>query len=186
MSFSIDDAWDNCGPVARAGNAAFGVYCRLGAWVARNISNQAITSPVVPIEVAAALASPELAQKLVDAGLWEAVDGGWFMPHYLERNESAEQVAARRKRDADRKAKWRERQSASESAKSHSVRHTVTPRGVRSSFTPPKGGKGAASTAATPPHPWEDDGSGSSCTKCGLLETNDVHSSKPKRSRRAA
>jgi len=36
MAFSIDDGWDNCTPVARSGNAAFGAYCRLGAWSARN------------------------------------------------------------------------------------------------------------------------------------------------------
>jgi hypothetical protein len=39
MAYSLDDTWDNCGPVARAGNAAFGVYCRCGIWVARNLTD---------------------------------------------------------------------------------------------------------------------------------------------------
>ena len=169
MAFSIDDAWDNCGPVARAGNAAFGVYCRCGAWAARNSSDG-----FVPAEVALAYGSPELARKLVDVGLWEAVDGGWSMPHYLQRNESAAQVDARRKRDADRKARWRERQSQADETRESKKSHGVTPRGVRSSFTPPKGGRRARRGDAQP-HPFEDDGSGSSCAHCRLLATNEIH-----------
>lgn len=178
MSFSIDDAWDNCGPVARAGNTAFGVYCRCGAWVARNISAGYITEPVVPSEVAVAYGSPELARKLVDVGLWEAVDGGWFMPHYFARNETAAQVAGRRKADAERKARWRERQSmrdgtrdkTRESGKSHGV----TPSGVRPSFTPPKGGR-ARDSDAPKTHTFEDDGSGQSCSRCRMLRINKIH-----------
>ncbi len=148
MSFSIDDAWDNCGPVARAGNAAFGVYCRCGAWVARNT-----TDGFIPAEVAAAYASPELARKLVDVGLWEIVDGGWFMPDYLERNESASQVESRRAKDAKRKADWRARQSRKDEMRDSNRSHAVTPRGVRASVTPPKGGTGA--TSRCPSHPTE-------------------------------
>lgn len=154
MAFSVDDSWDNCGPVARAGNAAFGVYVRCGAWVARNISAGAITEPVVPTEVAVAYGSPELARKLVDVGLWEAVDGGWFLVHYLDRNESAAQVAARRKRDADRKAKWREKQSRLDETRESKRSHGVTPRRVTPSVTPPKGGTGAREPRC-PQHPTE-------------------------------
>jgi hypothetical protein len=167
VAFSIDDAWDNCGPVARAGNTAFGVYCRCGAWAARNSSDG-----YVPAEVALAYGSPELAKKLVDVGLWEAADGGWVMPHYLERNESAAQVGARRKRDADRKARWREKQSQVDETRESGRSHGVTPRRVRSSSTPPKGGKGALSSVALPkPHPFSDDGQGN-CSICPLPKIN--------------
>jgi 5-methylcytosine-specific restriction endonuclease McrA len=108
VSFSIDDGWDNCGPVARAGNTAFGVYCRCGAWVARNIVNGQITDPVVPREVAAVYGSPELASKLESVGLWVAVDGGWLMPHYLERNPSAEMIRFRKAQQAKRNALGRD------------------------------------------------------------------------------
>jgi hypothetical protein len=139
VSFSIDDGWDNCGPVARAGNAAFGVYCRCGAWVARNISNGLITEPVVPNEVAVAYGSPELTRKLVDVGLWEAVDGGWLLVDYLKLNQSAAQIQARRDRDAKRKAEWREKQSRKDETRDSKGSHGVTPRGLRASFTDPKG-----------------------------------------------
>lgn len=179
MAFSIDDAWDNCSPVARAGNAAFGVYCRCGAWAARNTSDG-----FVPAEVALAYGSPELARKLVDVGLWEAVDGGWSMPDYLVRNESAERVAARRKADADRKAKQRERlaaklakQEARDDTRESGGSHAVTPQRVRSPFTPPKGGKGARHSDAPDlpnPHPYEQS-DGTSCLRCVLPKGNRVH-----------
>lgn len=177
MAFSIDDAWDNCGPVARAGNAAFGVYCRCGAWAARNS-----TDGYVPAEIALAYGSPELASKLVSVGLWEAVDGGWSMPHYLLRNESAEAVRVRRKAEADRKARYRERLKKGEL----STRDTTRTRrgrpkghdaGIRTPFTPPNGGRGARPRDAPdlpPPHPYDDDGSGN-CKRCPLPSFNKVH-----------
>jgi hypothetical protein len=170
MAFSIDDAWDNCGPVARAGNAAFGVYCRCGAWAARNSSDG-----FVPAEVALAYGSPELATKLVSVGLWEAVGGGWSMPHYLQRNESAEQVSARRTREAKRKADWRARQK-SHGDKTRTGRGTTAGQdaGIRAPVTTPKGVTGRASaTPATCPG-FLDDGGGW-CKRCSLPRQNKIH-----------
>ena len=158
MAFSIDDGWDNCGPVARAGNAAFGVYCRCGAWVARNL-----TDGFVPTEVAVAYGSPELIRKLVDVGLWEAVDGGWFLLDFLKLNQSAAQVSARRKADADRKAVWRAKQSRTDETRESKKSHGVTPRGVRASFTPPKGGTGTREAPRCPTHPTEPEANCGSC-----------------------
>jgi hypothetical protein len=147
MAYSLDDTWDNCGPVARAGNAAFGVYCRCGIWVARNL-----TDGFVPGEIVAGYGSPELARKLVDVGLWEAVDGGYVAVDYLTRNPTAEKVRARQKADADRKAKWRERAARKraardetrDSAGSHGGTDVQTPR----SPTASKEARGARSRDA--------------------------------------
>lgn len=103
MGYVLDDGWDNCTPVARAGNAAFGVYARCGIWVARNL-----TDGFIPGEIATAYGSPELARKLVDVGLWEAVEGGYLAVDYLTLNPTAEKVRERRKAEAERKARWRE------------------------------------------------------------------------------
>jgi 5-methylcytosine-specific restriction endonuclease McrA len=54
------------------------------------------------------MGSPELASKLVAAGLWEAVEGGWSMPHYLERNPAAEVVRHRKAQTAKRNALMRD------------------------------------------------------------------------------
>jgi hypothetical protein len=135
MAYSLDDSWDNCTRVARAGNACFGLYVRCGIWVARNL-----TDGFVPGEIAAGYGSPEQTRKLVDVGLWDAVEGGYQMSDYLDRNPTGEKVRERQKADAERKAKWRERQaSRGPSRGSHGVTDAVTPR----SPTDPKGSKGA-------------------------------------------
>lgn len=103
MAYLLDDGWDNCTPVARVGNAAFGVYARCGIWVARNL-----TDGFIPGEIATAYGSPELTRKLVGAGLWEAVEGGFTAVDYLTLNPTAEAVRKRRKAESDRKARWRE------------------------------------------------------------------------------
>jgi hypothetical protein len=174
VAFSIDDAWDTCTPVARAGNAAFGVYCRCGAWSARNSSDG-----YIPAEVALSIGSPELASKLVSVGLWEAAEGGWFAPHYLERNESAEKVAARRKAEAERKARYREKQAAQVSTRDTTRTRRGRPTGQHADrtppFTPPKGGRGGRVVDSLPAaHDFEDDGVGG-CSQCVLLKSNKVH-----------
>lgn len=152
MAYSLDDGWDNCGPVARAGNACFGLYVRCGIWSARNL-----TDGLVPGEIAAGYGSPEQARKLVDVGLWEIVDGGYLAVDYLSRNPTAEKVRERQKADAERKAKWRERAHGKrdkprDSGASHGGTDGVTP----DSPTPPKGGRGARarpSAGAASPDP---------------------------------
>lgn len=141
MAYALDDSWDNCTPVARAGNACFGLYARCGIWAARNL-----TDGFVPGEIAAAYGSPEQTRKLVDVGLWEAAEGGYQAVDYLALNPTAEKVRERRKADAERKAKWRDRAHNSrtrdgtrDSAGSHAVTDAVTPR----SPSPPKGGRTA-------------------------------------------
>lgn len=175
MAFSIDDAWDTAIPVVRAGNAAFGVYCRCGAWSARNSQDG-----FVPAEVALGMGSPELAQRLVDAGLWEAVDGGFRAVHFLERNESAEQKRNRLEKEAKRKAAWRAKQKAKLSTPDKTGDRRRTSRGTSGGspalpLPPPKGGKGARTRDALPtPHEFVDDGSGS-CTRCPLPRINKIH-----------
>ena len=169
MAFSIDDSWDNSGPVARAGNSAFGLYCRCGAWAARNSSDG-----FVPAEVALQYGSPELVTKLVAVGLWEIADGGWLAPHYLERNESASQVRVRRKREAERKARYREKLSHGDSTRTGRGRPARQDAGIRAPFTPPKGGKSARQRDALKPHPFEDIGDGATCS-CSLPRINAVH-----------
>lgn len=136
MAFSFDDTWDNSPEVIRAGTAAFGLYCRCGAWVARNLQDG-----FVPKEIAAAYGSPEWIQKLIVAGLWETCEGGYRMPHFFDRNESADQVRRRRKADAERKAKWREskRGDRKSGAESRGVSRRDSAKNPRSLYPSPKG-----------------------------------------------
>lgn len=149
MAYSLDDSWDNCTPVARAGNACFGLYVRCGIWVARNL-----TDGFVPGEIAAAYGSPEQARKLVDVGLWRPEGGGYRDLHYLDRNPLGEKVLARRKADAERRAKWRERQhkkKTRDETRESERSNAVTPQGVPASVPPLKRERGARPREAAPP-----------------------------------
>jgi hypothetical protein len=148
MAYSLDENWDDCIPVARAGNACFGVYVRCGIWSRRNL-----TDGFVPAEIALGKGSPEQARKLVEVGLWEVVEGGYLDPWFLKRNPSAEQVNARRDADADRKARWRDakrkparsstQDTTRDSARSHGVTDDRTP-GFRSPLLKEGTGRGGA------------------------------------------
>jgi hypothetical protein len=46
----------------------------------------------------------KLCQRLIDAGLWEAIEGGYVVKGYLERNPSREQVETERNRERGKKA----------------------------------------------------------------------------------
>jgi hypothetical protein len=100
MAYSLDDSWDNCTPVARAGNACFGLYVRCGIWSARNL-----TDGFVPGEIAAGYGSPEQTRKLVDVGLWEAVEGGYRAPNYLDRNHVVTPMPTARRAGASGRAR---------------------------------------------------------------------------------
>jgi hypothetical protein len=70
---------------------------------------------------------------LLDASLWERREGGFFIPAFLEFNESRQQVEARRAQDAERKARGRREQSRRRSANrpdGHAADGGGTPGGV--------------------------------------------------------
>ena len=160
MAFSLDDEWENGPMIRRAGVAAFGLYCACGLWVARHL-----TDGFVPADVAADSGTREWAAKLVDAGLWKVVEGGYHMPHYLDRNPSAEKVRLRREADAERKAKWRARL---ESRRDSEGTHRGSRRRFPASVPSPKGGTGREA------HPFNDDSQGG-CLDCSLPYRNAVH-----------
>lgn len=166
MAYALDDSWDNCGPVARAGNACFGLYVRCGIWSARNL-----TDGFVPGEIVSGYGSPEQAQKLVAVGLWEVADGGYLASDYLTRNPSATTVRARQKAEAERKARWRSRQDGRGGPAS---RPGGTPGGTPRSPTTPKGVGRARAAATNTTHQYVDDGQGC-CETCGLIPSNGAH-----------
>jgi hypothetical protein len=140
MAYWLDDEWENGPMIRRAGVAAFGLYCACGLWVARHL-----TDGFVPADVAAGYGTREWAGKLVDAGLWKVVEGGYHMPHYLDRNPSAEKVRCRREADAERKARWRAKKSTRDGTRDSARSHNGSPYGIRASL-PSLKGQGAHAT----------------------------------------
>jgi hypothetical protein len=163
MAFLLDDDWDNDPRVTRAGTAAFGLYSRCGMYAARHL-----TDGFIPGEIATTYGTKEWAARLVDVGLWEIVEHGFRMVHYLERNPSAEQVRRRREQYAARQQRWRAAQEKKRRG-SNASRHASG----NASPSPPLKGKGRTG-ALRPVHDYVDDGTGV-CVDCQLPYSNTVH-----------
>jgi hypothetical protein len=90
----------------------------MGLWVlALSWSSAYGTDGFVPeAKVSGLGGNAELAQRLVNAGLWDRVPGGYQIHDYLDYNPSAEQVEAQRQANAERQARWRREQEEREQA----------------------------------------------------------------------
>lgn len=108
--FQMDDSLYDDPAVTRAGTAAFGLYARCGDYVARHLLDG-----FVPSDTAAQYGTPDWTRKLLDAGLWETVPGGFNMPRYLVDNPSREKVLAERKLKAERQQRWLENKRSASS-----------------------------------------------------------------------
>lgn len=122
MAYWLDDSWEGGPMIRRAGTAAFGLYTLCGLWIARHL-----TDGFIPADVAAEKGSKEWAAKLVDAGLWAIVKGGFRDVFYLELNPTAEEV-----RERQRKARVRQqRHRASKGTRKDDVVTRDTTRDIR-------------------------------------------------------
>lgn len=70
--------------------------------------------------------------ELVDAGLWEIGDGGWWIHDFLDYNQSADQVLEEREKARERQRRARENRRSRTDETSppdpgHTARHAVTP-----------------------------------------------------------
>lgn len=103
--FKVDDTLAFHAKVMAAGNSAMGLWVRAGAW-----SMQQLTDGHIPLHVARRLGSARDAQRLCEAGLWDAKDDDGYLFHeWDQRQPSRAQVHAEREANADRIRKWREK-----------------------------------------------------------------------------
>ncbi len=117
-----------------SGNTAMGLWVRAGSHCARHL-----TDGFVDDDVVLSLGTMKQAERLVNAGLWLRVEGGFQFHEYHAdgRNPTRAEVLAKRLRDAERKAKQRAKiQSDSEEAHVSNPSPTGTPGGVTSGVTP--------------------------------------------------
>jgi hypothetical protein len=94
--FKLDDKFHSHSKVVAAGNAAVGLFVRCGAWTADQQRDG-----FIPEAIAALYGTKREIAALVDVRLWAKVDGGYYMPDYLEYNFSAEEVEERRGKRAE-------------------------------------------------------------------------------------
>jgi hypothetical protein len=147
--FKLDDQFHSHPKVLTAGNAAVGLYCRLGTWIADKL-----TDGFIPAGVARSMGSPRELKALLTppapgmGALLVVVDGGYQMPDYLEYNPTREKVLA--EREAAKKRMQRVRGSGEVRANeqenfagsSHSP-DPVPPAGVLRDSPPPSHGSAA-------------------------------------------
>lgn len=97
--FKVDDTFPHHAKVLAAGNAAVGLWTRAGAW-----SMQQLTDGFVPSHVVRTMGSTAEARRLVSAGLWTNVDGGYQFHEWDQRQPSRDAVLTQRQADAERQA----------------------------------------------------------------------------------
>jgi len=105
----IDDQFYDHPKVVAAGSLGIALFVCGLSYCSRHLTDGFILSEQVKRLTDAA--NPlEVADRLVEVGLWEKRDGGYQVHDYLDYNPSAVQVKAQRKANAERQANWRGRQ----------------------------------------------------------------------------
>lgn len=102
--FKVDDTLALHQKTVAAGNAAMGLWVRAGAW-----SMQTLSDGFIPDLIAAQLGTASQAKRLVSAGLWERLPGGYAFHEWEVRQPTKAQVNAERAATAQRQRESRER-----------------------------------------------------------------------------
>ncbi|MFF4576888.1 hypothetical protein ACFY15_00525 [Streptomyces sp. NPDC001373] len=113
--FNVDDGFDTHPKVRKAGNAAAGLFCRLGSYSARHLTEGQLDADVVRD-----YGTPATVRKLITVGMLHPVghgcekceqpmDGGYVMHDYLDYNRSRKQIEAARENGRKRQQKGRDR-----------------------------------------------------------------------------
>lgn len=118
----LDDSFPEHLKVIDLSDGAFRLYVEGLCYAARNLTDGALPKAAVR----RLTGGDRRAAELVDAGLWDAVDGGWAIHDYLDFNPSADQVRGEREQARKRKARQRDRSRTP----GHGDGHAVTPTGT--------------------------------------------------------
>lgn len=112
--FRVDDGFCMHAKVVQAGNSAIGLWVRAGSWSAQQLTDGFVPDAMIP----ALGAVLDDAQRLVDVGLWETVDGGYRFWQWTERQPTRAQVEAEREsaRARMRRSRQAKRTSSQRSA----------------------------------------------------------------------
>lgn len=124
--FKADDQLPFHPKVLAAGNAAMGLWIRAGTW-----SSSQLTDGFIPTAIASAMANECDADALVDANLWDRVDGGYQFHDWADFQPSAEEEREKRaaRKRAGRKgaaARWGDKSDGKSHSKPHDTPHGST------------------------------------------------------------
>lgn len=184
MAYWLDEGWHSWPEVVRAGTAAAGLYARCGSYIADHT-----TDGLIPAEVARMYGTAEWVKRLLDVGLWTIEGDGYRDERYFPLNPSKSVIEKRKADAAERQRRKRTNEQTRESRVTKGVTTRVTER-ARAPSPPLRGGSGGVGAAKAVvaqlngttaprelprPHPFADDGTGQSCSRCRLLRINKVH-----------
>jgi hypothetical protein len=94
----FDDHFADAVEALTAGPEACGAHLWATCWAAAHLSDGALPSVVADRILAACDDGDAILRRLLDAGLWAPVEGGYVMPGFLDANRSRERVEADRAR----------------------------------------------------------------------------------------
>lgn len=115
--FKVDDSLHSHMKAIRAGEAAMGLWVLAGSW-----SADQLTDGWIPRRIARRLSprADKLAKNLESVGLWtpdwRENEPGWVFHSWSDYQPTRADVEARRKADADRRARWRKARQEAKSA----------------------------------------------------------------------
>lgn len=102
--FPVDDGFAFHHKAVKAGNAAIGLWTRAGSWCAQQLTDGHVPTHMVPM-----FGTEAQARRLVRAGLWHEVDGGYQFHGWTShsRNPTRSKVDEQRSKAQARKAQSR-------------------------------------------------------------------------------
>lgn len=106
----IDDQFAIHRKVETLSDPAFRLHVSALCWCNRNLTDGAIPKEELEVVAPRTMKRPEkFAAELVERGLWiETPPLGWVINDYLEFQESKDQIEERKRKTAERQARWRE------------------------------------------------------------------------------
>jgi hypothetical protein len=109
----IDDQLSDHPKIVAAGPDAAWLYIAGLCYASRYLTDGFI--PEAQVRRLTDIKSPiAAAKRLVDVGLWDEVEGGYMVHDYLEYNYDANTVKERRRRNAERQSRWRNKKEESD------------------------------------------------------------------------
>lgn len=107
--FKVDDSFYDHPKSVRAGDA-IALWLRAGCWSAKQLTNGFVPREILP----SLMGSAAKAARLVDAGLWVVVEGGWQFHDWSEYQPSRTDVEMKREGARERMRRVREQRGSRE------------------------------------------------------------------------
>lgn len=103
----LDDQFFRHAKARAAGRDGRALYLAALCFASANLTDGIIRAIDLPLVAAEAEVRPATSKRLVDAGLWDVVDGGWQIHDWAHRNPSADEIRERREKEREKKQRYR-------------------------------------------------------------------------------